>query len=68
MLYIWGYISKKGAWITSDEEFIEMLKKDKIDFPEKIQGEPKLNSFLEENPNVGEYLIKHFKSLIYNEI
>jgi len=68
MLYIWGYISKKGAWITSDEEFIEMLKKDKIDFPEKIQGEPKLNSFLEENPSVGEYLIKHFKSLIYNEI
>ena len=49
MLYIWGYISKKGAWITSDEEFIEMLK-DKIDFPEKIQGEPKLNSFLEEKP------------------
>lgn len=64
MLYLWGYINKKGAWISVEEEFINILKDNKFDFPEKIQGDSKLNNHLEENPNMVKFLINHFKEII----
>ena len=67
MLYLWGYISKKGAWISIEEDFIDMLKKNKFEFPEKVQGEPKLNALLESNQDLMNFLIKHFKKMIYQQ-
>ena len=67
MLYLWGYINKKGAWISVEQDFIDLLAKEKLEFPEKIQGEPKLNSLLEDSPDLTSFLIKHFKELIYQE-
>lgn len=67
MLYLWGYISKKGAWISIEEDFIDMLKKNKFEFPEKVQGEPKLNVLLESDPKLMSFLIDHFKKVIYQE-
>ena len=67
MLYLWGYISKKGAWISIEEDFVDMLKKNKFEFPEKVQGEPKLNALLESNQDLMNFLIKHFKKMIYQQ-
>ena len=64
MLYLWSFLQKKGAWITFDEEFIELLKENEFDCPEKIQGENKLNLLLEENPKLTEFLINYFHSLL----
>ena len=67
MLYLWGYISKKGAWISVEEDFLEMLAKKKFEFPEKVQGEPKLNALLESDGKLMDFLIDHFKKMIYQQ-
>lgn len=67
MLYLWGYIIKKGAWISADKDFLDILSQKGLEFPEKIQGESKLNSFLESNPNIIDFLISHFKEVIYTQ-
>jgi len=64
MLYLWGYINKKGAWISVDPDFIEILKKEGHEVPEKIHGEPKLNDLLESSPSLTSFLITYFKDLI----
>ena len=64
MLYGWEYIHKRGAWITADESFIELLKDNELKFPEKIQGEPKLSKLLEEDKKLSKFLISYFKEII----
>ena len=64
MLYMWGYIQKKGAWISCEEDFLATLKENSFDFPDKVQGEAKLNKELESNQDLVLFLIKHFKELI----
>ena len=64
MLYLWSFLQKKGAWITFDEEFVDLLKENKFDCPEKIQGENKLNLLLEDNPKLTAFLINYFHSLL----
>ncbi len=59
-----GYIKKKGAWISSENDFLDIVSAKNYEFPDKIQGEPKLNAFLEDNPDLT-FLIDHFKELIY---
>lgn len=67
MLYLWGYITKKGAWISIEQDFVDMLSKKKFEFPEKVQGEPKLNTLLESDPKLMSFLIDHFKEMIYKQ-
>lgn len=67
MLYLWGYINKKGAWISTEKDFLDMLKDQKYEFPEKIQGEPKLNALLEGDPELTNFLIGHFKDIIVEQ-
>ena len=64
MMYMWGFIEKKGAWISFDEEMISNLKEKNIECPEKIQGEAKLTSFIEGNEDLCSYLINLFKESI----
>ena len=64
MLYGWEFVHRKGAWITMDPELMNILKEEKLEMPDKIQGEPKLNSFLEENEDVRNYLISYFKDML----
>ena len=64
MLYMWGYVNRKGAWISCEEDFLSILKANNFDFPEKIQGENNLNKELENNKDLVLFLINHFKSLI----
>ena len=56
MLYLWGYIEKKGAWISFDEDLLNELSKAKIDCPEKIQGDQKLLELIESDVTIREYL------------
>lgn len=67
MLYLWGYINKKGAWISMEKDFLDILKDEKYEFPEKIQGEPKLNALLEGDPKLTNFLIDHFKDIIVEQ-
>ena len=67
MLYLWGYITKKGAWISIEQDFVDMLSEKKFEFPEKVQGEPKLNALLESDPKLMSFLIDHFKQMIYKQ-
>ena len=67
MLIAWEFISQKGAWISFDEDFINLLKDNGFDCPDKIQGESKLNSFLEENSGLANFLIAYFKEIIIKE-
>jgi RecA/RadA recombinase len=64
MLYAWEYIHKRGAWITTDESFLELLKENNLEFPEKIQGEAKLSALLEEDENLVKFLASYFKNII----
>ena len=64
MLYLWDFIQKKGAWISFDPDFIDLLKKNKFECPEKVQGENKLNAVLEDNPQMCDFLISYFKEMV----
>lgn len=62
MMKLWGYIEQKGAWISFDEEIIELAKSKNIDCPEKIQGENKLVDFIQENKDFSDFILKHITS------
>jgi RecA/RadA recombinase len=64
MLYGWEFIHRKGAWITMDTELLNLLKEEKLDMPDKIQGEPKLNTLLEERDDLRKFLIKYFQDML----
>ena len=66
MMYLWGFIEKKGAWISLDEDLVKNLKKEKIECIEKVQGEPKLIHYLEQNEALKTYLLNLFKQSILN--
>ena len=62
MMKLWGYIEQKGAWISFDKEIISECANNKIDCPEKIQGEPKLVEFLEKNQKFCDFMLTYISS------
>ena len=66
MLYGWEYIHKRGAWITADDSFLELLKENGLEFPEKIQGEAKLGLLFEEDKKLSSFLAEYFKKIATN--
>jgi hypothetical protein len=64
MLYGWEYVHKRGAWISADESFLELLKENGLDFPEKVQGEAKLSNLFEEDQKLTNFLTSYFKKII----
>lgn len=67
MLYIWGYITRKGAWINLEADFQSMLESNSLELPPKIQGEKNLFQALESNPKLTSFLVSHFKGMICQE-
>ena len=67
MMYLWGFIEKKGAWISFDEDLLSDLKKSKIECPEKIQGDQKLLELIESNCNIRKHLETMVKKLFNEE-
>ena len=61
LLYLWGYLEKKGAWISFDADLVKKIKSDGIECSEKIQGEPKLVEHLEHNPELQGFLLAYIK-------
>jgi len=64
MLYGWEFIHRKGAWIAMDPELLNLIKEQKLEMPDKIQGEPKLNALLEEDASLRTFLIKYFQEML----
>ena len=62
MMKLWGYIEQKGAWISFDQEIIDLAKLKKIDCPERIQGESKLVQFIDENKKFSDFILKQITS------
>ena len=67
MMYLWGYIEKKGAWISFDEEILKDLSNSNIECPEKIQGDNKLLELLENNGSLKEYFYNIINNIFNNE-
>tara|TARA_Y100000593_G_scaffold94535_1_gene194085 strand:- start:3455 stop:4558 length:1104 start_codon:yes stop_codon:yes gene_type:complete len=61
LLYMWGYLDKKGAWISIDEELLAKVKAKEIECPEKVHGEQKLLELLEQNPSLRDFLLSHMQ-------
>ena len=66
LLYLWGYLEKKGAWITFDPDILQKIHAKKIECLEKIQGEPKLVDYIERNIPLQEFLLSHIKEEFAN--
>jgi RecA/RadA recombinase len=62
MMKLWGYIEQKGAWISIDQEILDLCKSKKIDCPEKIHGESKLVQLIEDNKDFSNFILNHIKS------
>ena len=62
MMKLWGYIEQKGAWINIDPDIVNLCKDKGVECPEKIQGEPKLVDFIENNSKFNKIILKHIKS------
>jgi hypothetical protein len=58
----WGFVSQAGSWIAFEEDFIQELKDQGFTVEDgfKIQGLPKLKIWLEQNPDIMEYLYAKF--------
>ena len=67
MAYLCGFIEKKGAWISLDSEIVEKCKESKIEFFEKIQGEPKLIDYLDNHEDFKNLLLELIHQAV-NEI
>ena len=65
MLYGWEFVHRKGAWITVDVELLNLLKEEGLTLPDKIQGEPKLIDYLENNIELRDFLSNQLTQEIY---
>jgi hypothetical protein len=63
---LWGYLEQKGSWISIDPELVEKMKENKIDCPEKIQGEHNLVELVENSVKIKQFLFDHIKQELNN--
>ena len=57
-------MEKAGSWITVNQKLIDELKQNKLEIPEKIQGEDAFTAYLEERPELTSYLFKKLKQTL----
>ena len=67
MMYLWGFIEKKGAWISFDEEALGDIASKNIECPEKIQGDNKLLELFESNGKLKDYFYNTINKIFENE-
>lgn len=67
MMYLWGFIEKKGAWISFDEDVLADLKSSKIECPDKVQGDQKLLSLLESSRTLKDYFYNTISKIFESE-
>ena len=64
LLYAWEFISKKGSWIKITDEFADIIKENKLNFPEKIQGDNNVFKAIEQDSDLSAFLVNYFKNAI----
>ena len=64
LLYAWEFISKKGYWIKITDEFADIIKENKLNFPEKIQGDNNVFKAIEQDSDLSAFLVNYFKNAI----
>lgn len=70
MLLMWSQLKRKGdkgAWFNLDESIFKELKEINKECPEKFQGLDNVRLFLEENPNITDYLYKKYSDVLMNK-
>lgn len=68
LLFLWEFLTRKSAWISSTEEFDELLQENGFAKFEKIQGQDALFAFIESNKPLCDFLVRYFKKAIANEV
>lgn len=64
-LFMFELLSKSGSWLTLADVMVKELAEAKLkDVPAKLQGVDNWRKFLEERPDVTEYLFAKFRKLI----
>ena len=64
LLESFEFIKKSGAWISITDDFKDLLSENKLEFPEKIQGMNKVFKYIEDNPDLCNFLFNYFKKYI----
>lgn len=64
LLYAWEFVKKSGSWYNTTEEFKDLLSENKLEFPEKLQGESNVFKTIEDNPRLSKFLVSYFKNAI----
>jgi RecA/RadA recombinase len=64
LLLAWDMIKKAGAWFSPTQPLTELMQEHKLEFPETLQGEAAVLSYLQENKNVTSVLTEHFKEIL----
>jgi len=72
LLQQWSLVTTKGAWTYVSEELKNELLEafandDTIEIPDKFNGISALDTYLEENPKIVNYLFDKFKKLISSQ-
>jgi RecA/RadA recombinase len=68
LLFLWEFITKKTSWISSTEEFDELLIENGFEAFGQVQGQEALFNKIESNKALSSFLISYFKKAICNEI
>jgi len=58
-LFGWGLIVKKGAWLKFSDDIIELAGEQNIDLSTQIQGAPKLEKMIDEDPNIKNFFLDY---------
>lgn len=64
LLLQWEMARSKGAWVTIEDSLIKELSDNKLTITKQHNGIKALRSYLEENPEITQYLYQKFKTLI----
>jgi len=64
LLYAWEFVKKSGSWYNTTEEFKDLLSENKLEFPEKLQGESNVFKTIEDSPRLSKFLVSYFKNAI----
>lgn len=67
LLFAWEYLKKKTSWISPTEDFIALMEEQQLDWPSNLQGEQAVFDYIEDNKDVRDFLVSHFKTIINGE-
>jgi len=68
LLLAWELVEKKGSWFSPSEDFKQLLEEQKLEFPNKTQGEDSVFKYVEENEPLVQFLTEYFRKMISNEV